>query len=232
VAPHHDVDGRQASQQAGRRQQGRDERVPDDGAGSGPDVGQALGAQGLKAFWVTRAAVAVRRVGRLGGRPASRGARGPRRRRQRARPPRGPRGVQVGLDPVGGALGQVAEQRRRVSTQSAQAAAGQSRLHRGAVGTWGMMGCENTHTHTHSYTHTHTCVCVDALGEHPEGQQRVEQRQQAGRRGVRGEQRGGVGHHHAVGDPDAAADGLHGHGDAQVPSGAVARQAHTLRRGA
>lgn len=127
---YHYVNRRQASQQAGWSQQGRHKRVPDDGAGRRADKGQALGAHGLKALWVIHLSAA------LCGGVASRAARGPPLRRgQGARPPRRPHGVQKGLDPVGGSLGEIAEQCGGVSAQSAQAAAARRRLHRLGVST-------------------------------------------------------------------------------------------------
>lgn len=75
---------------------------------------------------------------------------------------------------------------------------------------------------------TRTCIGVDTLGENSQGQQRVDEREQAGGRGVGGEQGGGVGGHDAVGDPNAAGHGLHGDGDAEVPPSAVPRQADPL----
>lgn len=103
---------RQALQQAGRRQQRRHKRVPDDGVGRGQDVGVAFGPQRLEA---------VRVVKDVGG--ASHGGAGRRLPVVSALARRGPGRVQKGLDPVGGSLGEVAEQQGRVPAQSAQAAA-------------------------------------------------------------------------------------------------------------
>ena len=50
--------------------------------------------------------------------------------------PQSPVGVQKGLDPVGGALGEVTEQQGGVPAQSAQAASSLCRLHGLKVGTW------------------------------------------------------------------------------------------------
>lgn len=77
---------------------------------------------------------------------------------------------------------------------------------------------------------TRTCIGVDALGENPQGQQRVDEREQSGGRSVGGEQGGGVGSHDAVGDPNAAGHGLHRDGYAEVPTGAVPREADPLGR--
>lgn len=79
---------------------------------------------------------------------------------------------------------------------------------------------------------THTCIGVDALGENSQRQQWIDECEQAGRRGVGGEQGGGVSGHDAVGNPDAAGHGLHGDGDAEVSSGAVTRQTNPLCCGA
>ena len=91
---------------------------------------------------------------------------------------------------------------------------------------------QTAHTFSSPIVHPHTCIGIEALCENTQRQQRVNEREQPGGRGVSGEQGGGVGGHDAVRDSDAAGYGLHGHGDAEVSSSAVACQTNPLSCGA
>lgn len=112
---YHYVYRRQASQQVVWSQQRRNKRVPDNGTGGRANKSQALWAQGLKALWVTHVTFRVLCRG-VSWCPEGFTAVGPPLWwRQGAWSTCAQHGVQEGLDPVGGALGEVAEQHGCVS---------------------------------------------------------------------------------------------------------------------
>lgn len=73
-----------------------------------------------------------------------------------------------------------------------------------------------------------TSIGADALGEHTERQQGVHEAQQAGRRGGGLQHGGRVGCHDAIWHPHPIGRCPKGHGEAEVPAGAVSGEAYPL----
>lgn len=124
-----------ASQQVGGGQQRWHKGVPNNGTGSEGNESLALGAQRLEALWVAdvRPVVSCGHVGGCSQRYVALGS--PHCWCGWSRPWRA-RGLQERRDPVGGTLGEIAEQHGRVSSEGADRVTPHGRMHRPPVCPW------------------------------------------------------------------------------------------------